>query len=122
MKKGIIIIMILFSIVSFSQLSTLDINSKINEHLKEFRSIVGKDANVFIDFDFNQNITLQEHDYILPPYINPKKLKSKNNFMVKFIILKENEHMILRAVNFRIKKTKRQLEFVNLMNGKDYKW
>lgn len=117
--------MLLYSITSFCQQQVLDINSTIDKHLKEFRKTIDKDANVFIEFnyDFTKNIDLQKHDYILEPYINPKKLSSKEkNFMVKFMIFNVEGEIVLRAINFKIHKVgRKKLEFINLMNGQDYK-
>jgi len=125
MKKIFItILLILCSISMYSQQSDLNLDKIINEHLKDFRNLVGQDANVYILFDYdlkNVEKDLNEHDYILHLDIDPKKLKGDDNFIVKFIVANENGQIVFKAINFRIQKINRKhLKFVNMGNGKEY--
>jgi len=117
MKNLLIIITFLFSAESYCQVERNTIDSIIEIHLREFRETIAKEAPVFIsfDYDFKNRLSLSGTDYYLNLYINSKKLKSKENFLVKFIVTKRNNQAILEAINFRLEKTgRREISFINI--------
>ena len=122
--KKVFIILILFSNLVFSQEDNL--NFKMNEHLKKFEELVGNDAKIFIDFEYdfeNKYFDLKENYIILNSHIETKMLKKKDNncYMIKFIILSKDNKLILKAINFRVVKiNNKKIEFNNLMNGNEY--
>ncbi|WP_291143272.1 hypothetical protein [Flavobacterium sp. UBA7680] len=124
MQKIIIILMfVLISVSVYSQETNSNINLKINEYLIEFRKTIDKDAFIFIMFDHDfESINLHEHDYIISPSINPKKVKGNKNYMVKFVICNENSQLVLKGINFKINvHNRKKIDFINLMNGISYK-
>jgi len=122
MKKIAFTILFLISITNYAQTSNQDIDKIVSEHLKEFRTTVGQDAKVIIAFDYDgKNANLNKNDYVLQPFINPKKINGNDNFFVKFLMVNSSGHIVLRAINFRIKKLSRKhIEFVNMGSGKEY--
>lgn len=117
----LIIILFLFSAVSFSQSNNF--NEKINEHLKLFRNEMSENDKLFIDFDYDsKEINLENNGIILNNNIDPKKIKSKYNYyLIKFLILNVEDKITLRIINFKVKKiNNKKMEFINLMNGKSY--
>jgi len=123
MKKILSVLLILCCVAAtYSQKSYQDIDKIVGDHLKEFRQTVGQEAKVIIAFDYDgKNAALNKNDYVLEPFINPKKIKGNDNFFVKFLVINNGGHIGVRAINFRIKKLSRKhIELVNMGNGKEY--
>ncbi|OYQ48667.1 hypothetical protein CHU92_00590 [Flavobacterium cyanobacteriorum] len=121
MKNIILIAVSLLSFTCFSQSKTL-LDTIMENHITEFRKTVGTSSPIFItfDYDFEKNLKMSPTDYYLTPYINPRKLKSDKNYLVKFIVSTEKNKLTLNAINFRLKKiSNKKLEYIN-MGGEKY--
>lgn len=119
--KNLAVILFIFSLTSFANAQT-NIDKIVNGHIAEFKQNLNVEANMFLIFEYDQTVfSLGENDKILTSKVNFKEVKGNNNFLVKFILIRDEEKLILKGINFRIKKMKgKKLEFVNLMNGKNY--
>ncbi|MCW4470021.1 hypothetical protein OGH69_13670 [Flavobacterium sp. MFBS3-15] len=121
MQNIIISAMLFLTISCLSQSKTL-LDTIMENHITEFRKTVGTSSPIFItfDYDFAKNLKLSPTDYYLTPYINPQKLKSDKNYLVKFIVSTDNNKLTLNAINFRLKKiNNKELEYIN-MGGDKY--
>ena len=120
-------ILLFLCINVYSQDSDVTIDSIIEAHIQELRTIIGKDPYVFIDFNYNlpnNTIRLEERDTVILHGIDAKRLKkNKEYFFVRFTLkYDDNDKLMLMAVNFRVTKISRKsVSLVNLGNGSNYK-
>jgi len=120
-------ILLFLCINVYSQDSNVTIDSIIEVHIQELRTIIGKDPYVFIDFNYNlpnNTICLEERDMVILHGIDAKKMKkNKEYFLVRFILKYDDDSkLMLMAVNFRVTKISRKsVSLVNLGNGNNYK-
>lgn len=101
-----------------------NLSDVVKEHLTQLKQDLHleESANFLLIFDYQTSaFNLDKNVSILSPEITSFDLSSDDNYLIKFIISGENNKLILKAINFRIKKRKEDgFELINLMNGTTY--
>ncbi|MES2485727.1 MAG: hypothetical protein V4581_07230 [Bacteroidota bacterium] len=123
--KKFLLLLFLVSINLYAQENGIKTDSIINNHLQEFRKLVGKDAVIFIEFryDFTKvKMMLSDNDLILLAGIEKKNLKKNvDYFLIRFLFYNDGKTLRLNGANFRVKRMKGDnINLINLSNGNDY--
>ncbi len=115
----IIILVLTFTLNNcYAQKETAFLDSIIQKHIRDFKNNLNdKDANVYVILRYDFTDYKVDKVKFVEPTLDARYLENKANYLVQFT-MKNNK---LVAVNFKvINKGKRQLELINMMNGKDY--
>jgi hypothetical protein len=97
------------------------VNSHLATFKQSFHSLEGKIfyVEVILDSGFISDTT--NVIYVLHNLSHKKLGKSKDEFLVRYLISKEGQFTVVKAGNFQVKKkTKKHLMFINLGSGKKY--
>jgi hypothetical protein len=122
-----IYMLLFFMVVNlYGQDNSVKIDSVINIHLQDLRTTIGNDAIIFIDFRYGfskEIINLRDNDLFLLAGIDAKKLKKNiDYFLIRFVLYDDKGTLRLSGANFKIKKiSKKEIDLINLSNGKEYK-
>ncbi len=102
----------------FGQESQSTLDEIMTNHIEDFKSNLKEDkADVYVIMKYDFSDYKIDKAKFIEPTLDARYLKSKTCYLVQFT-LKNNK---LIAVNFKvISKNRKELELINLSNGKDY--
>lgn len=102
----------------YAQKGQVSLDTVMQKHIEEFKNGLNqKGANVYVILRYDFTDYKVDKVRFVEPTLDAQYLEEKTCYLVQFTLKNDK----LSAVNFKvINKNKKELELINMMNGRDY--